>query len=509
MPKIGERLPFVPTSTTQTRPTGTKDVSTQQWVDLLGSITPPQSVTKAAPASAFSTQATGTPGAPQPPFGREILPSALGPLRDEHLAGAVDAAFRNIFQGERSLTGPERTKLLNFARELRNKNPKITFDEVRFALQDKLRLERDGLDAHSPANTHRFICEAIAWVNQCYDEKAPPPTEADMQHWRDFAADLMRKNPKTTPEELKYAIIDAVRAKVLGTDAVTPENTDKFIKDAVKWVTQCYDGKEREATPEEMTEWRAFAQAQLKKNPDITPENLKYAITDAMRAKMTGTGEATPLNIDKFIKDGVKWVTQCYEGKERVPTDEEMKEWRAFAKKHQKANPDLTPEELKFAIQDAIRVKATGMNGTSSTHVDKFIEDAVKWVTFCYDGQEREATPEEMRRWRAFANEKKKENQDISPEDLKFAIQDAMRSEKMGTNGSTSGSIEDHIRSAYAWLIYINYAGSSQPPSEPTPNELRQWKAFAEKKLEELPDMTNEELRYYILDSIRTALGNA
>ncbi|QDF00352.1 hypothetical protein [Myxococcus xanthus] len=509
MSKIGERLPFVSTSKTQTSPTGKKDVSTQQWVDLLGSVLPTQSVTKAAPASTFAAQAPGTSGTPQPPFGKEILPSALGPLRDERLAACVDMAFREVFKGDRWPSGPERSKWLDFARELRNKNPEITAEEVRYAIQDKLRLERDGLDAHSPANTDKFISEALAWVSQCYDDKAPPPTEADMQHWRAFAADLMSKNPKTTPEELKYAIIDAVRAKVLGTDAVTPENIDKFIQDAVKWVTQCYEDKEREATPAELKEWRAFAQEQLKKDPEISPEHLKYAITDAMRAKMTGTGEATPLNIDKFIEDGVKWVTQCYEGQERKPTTEELAHWRDFARKHQKENPDITPEALKFAIQDAIRVKATGMDSTGSTHIDKFIQDAVKWVAFCYEGQERDATPEEMRRWRAFANEKKKENKDISPEELKYAIQDAMRSEKMGTDAPASNRIEDHIRAAYGWLMHINGAGPSQPSSEPTPNELHEWKKFAEKKLQETPEMTSEELRYYILDSLRTAIANS
>ncbi|AKQ63279.1 hypothetical protein A176_000191 [Myxococcus hansupus] len=477
-------------------------------MDLLGGLIPTQSVTKAAPASTFSAQAPGTTTASHPAFGKEILPSALGPLTDERMARCIVDAYKEIYRGDRLPNGPERSKWMDFARKMRAENPKVTADDIRYAIQDKLRLERDGLDAHSKENTDRFIRDAVSWVARCYEDKQHEATPAEMQHWRAFAEDLLKKNPKMTPEALKYAIIDAVRAKVMGTDSITQENIDKYIKDSVKWVTRCYEGKEREATPAEMTEWRAFAQKQIKENKDISPEELRLAIADTMREKMTGTGAATPMNIDKFIDDAVKWVSLCYEGQERRPTAAELGHWRDFARKLQKENPDIKPEELRLAISEAVRVKVTGMDNTGSANIDRFIHDAVKWVTLCYDGKERAATPEELRKWRAFANEKKKENKDISPEELRLAIQDAIRSEKMGTDGPPGENVERFIREAYAWLVQTHYGYVSDQPNGPTQRELEAWAKFARDKLKETPEMSSEDLRHYILDSLRTALAN-
>ncbi|GHH00566.1 hypothetical protein [Comamonas sp. JC664] len=511
MSKIGERLPSVATPKTKTEVTGpgTKGVSTQQWVDLLGGLIPAQGVTKTTPASTFAAQALGATTASHPAFGKEVLPSALGPLTDERMARCVTDAYREIFRGDRLPTGPERSKWMDFARKMRADNPKVTADEIRYAIQDQLRLERDGLHVHSKANTDRFIAEAVCWVTRCYEGEERGATDAEMKHWRAFAEDLMKKNPEMTPEALKYAIVDAVRAKVMGTDAITPENIDKYIQDAVKWVTRCYeDGKEREATPAEMKEWRAFAQQQMKENKDISPEDLRLAIVDTMREKMTGTGAATPMNIDKFIDDAVKWVSLCYEGKERRPTAAELGHWRDHARKLMKENPDMKPEELRLALNEAVRVKVTGMDNTGSANIDRFIHDAVKWVTLCYDGHERPATPEELRKWRAFANEKKKENKDISPEELRLAIQDAIRSEKMGTDGPPGENIERFIREAYAWLVQTHYGYVSDRPNGPTQRELTEWAKFARDKLKETPEMTSEDMRHYILDSLRTALAN-
>ncbi|WP_426755297.1 hypothetical protein [Myxococcus sp. Y35] len=511
MSKIGERLPSIatPKARTEAEGPGTKAVSTQQWVDLLGALIPSPGVTKASAASTFATRATAAVGdAQRAASAQEVLPSSLGLLRDERLARCIDEAFRDIFEGERWPSGPERSKWLGFAKELRAKDPKVTAEQVRSAIANELRLQRDGLDSHSAANTDRFIQDAVKWVSLCYEGRERDATPAEMNHWRDVAARLRREKPDLTPEQLKYAITDAVRAQMTGTDKATPENIDKFIEDAVKWVSLCYEGQERAPTASELQHWRDFAKKHQKENPDLTPEQLKSAITDAIRAKMTGTDKATPENIDKFIEDAVKWVSLCYEGQERTPTASELRHWRDFAKKQLAEKPDMTPEQLKSAIGDAVRAQLTGMDNTGGANIDRFIQEAVQWVSLCYEGQERDATPAELRRWRELAAKKKAEKPDITPEELKYAITDAIRGEVTGTSAPAEQNIDRYIKEAFDWVFQVYRGVPEDTPREPTPRELHEWRQFARAKLNEKPEMTSEDLKYLLLESIRTALAN-
>ncbi|MFP2963829.1 hypothetical protein ACLEPN_40425 [Myxococcus sp. 1LA] len=329
-----------------------------------------------------------------------------------------------------------------------------------------------------------------------------------MRQWRAFAAEKKRENPDIQPEDLKYAIIDAVRAKVMKMDSTAPENVDRFIKDAVKWVTLCYQGKKRCATPAEMTYWRAFAAEKLREDPKMSPETLKYAITDTLRAMMTGTDSTSPKNIDGFIDDAVRWVSLCYEGRERHASPVEMSYWRVFANAKLAENPKMSPEELRSAINDAVRAQAIGVDTLSPADIDGYIMEAIGWVSLCYLGTSRAPTPEEMQRWRAFAAEKLKDDPEITSETLKYAISDAVRGELTGMRKPAELNIERFIREAYEFLFRA-YRGMPAPtPREPTPREMHEWQQFARAKLRAEPKLSSEDLNAYLLDSLRTALSN-
>jgi len=506
MMKIGQRLPSVTTPKPQAA-AGT--VSARALMDLLGSMVPAQGAAPVAASRYYNIESLGPSSTrQQAAHAKEVLPSLLGVLTDERMARCVDEAFREIFQGDRWPTGPERSKWLGFARELRAKDPKITAEQVRSAIANELRLQRDKLDVATPENIDLYIREAISWVTFCYEGEARSATDEDMQQWRAFAAAKKRENPDIEPETLKYAIIDAVRAKVTKMDSTSPENVDGFIDDAVKWVTFCYQGEERGATPAEMTYWRAFAAERLREDPDISPEALKSAITDALRAKEMGTDSTSPENIDRFIKEAVKWISLCYEGKERYASPVELEHWRAFAAAKLAETPTMTPEELKIAITEAVRAQALGPDTLTPAKIDDYIMEAIGWVSLCYLDGARAATPEEMRQWRAFAAEKLRENPDITSEELKYAISDAVHDELTGMSKPPELNIDRFIREAFEFLFQAYRGMPGDMPRQPTPRELHEWQQFARAKLRETPDMSSAELNTYLFDCLRTALAN-
>lgn len=506
MTSIGERLPVVSAFKART----VADMSSARaFVDLLGSVIPAQQAAPVAAARHYNIESLGPANAmQQAAHAREVLPALLGLLTDERMARCIDEAYREIFQGDRWPRGPERSKWLGFARELRAKDPKVTAEQVRSAIANELRLERDGLDVATVENIDLFITGAIGWVTWCYEGESRGVTEEDMQQWRAFAAEKKRENPDIQPDELRFAIIDAVRAKVMKMDSTAPENVDKFIDDAVKWVTLCYQGKERHASPAEMTYWRAFAAEKLREDPEMSPVALKYAITDTLRAKMTGTDSASPANIDRFIEDAVRWISMCYESKTRDASPAEMAHWRAFATAKLAESPKMTPEELRHAITDAIRAQALGMDTLSPTNIDDFIMEAIGWVSLCYLGQSRAPTAEELQSWRAFAAEKLRENPDVTPEELKSAITDAVRKELTGMSKPAELNIERFIREAYEFMFHAYRGLPATMKREPTPRELHEWQQFARARLREEPKLSSEELNSYLLDSLRTALAN-
>ncbi|WP_426754727.1 hypothetical protein [Myxococcus sp. Y35] len=506
MTRIGERLPSVAVSNAS----AVADVrSARAFVDLLGSVISAQGAAPVAAARYYATESLGPSTAvQQAAHAKEVLPSLLGVLTDERLARCIDEAYRETFQGDRWPRGPERSQWLGFARELRAKDPKITAEQVRSAIANELRLQRDGLDVATPENIDLYIREAISWVSWCYEGNARSATEDDMRQWRAFAAEKKRENPDIQPEDLKYAIIDAVRAKVTKMDSTSPENVDRFIEDAVKWVTLCYQGEERCATPAEMTYWRAFAAEKLREDPEMSPEALKYAITDTLRAKMTGTDSTSPENIDRFIDDAVRWVSLCYEGRERHASPAELAHWRAFANAELAENPKVAPEELRNAITDAIRAQALGVETLSPAHIDRYIMEAIGWVSLCYLGTSRAPTSEELQRWRAFAAEKLKDDPELTPETLKYAISDAVRNELTGMSKPAELNIDRFIREAYEFLFHAYRGMPADMSRQPTPREMHEWRQFARARLRAEPKLSSEELNSYLLDSLRTALSN-
>ncbi|WP_238540069.1 hypothetical protein [Corallococcus macrosporus] len=478
-------------------------------MDLLGTVIPAQGAAPVSAARYYNTESLGPSHAMQQvAHAKEVLPSLLGVLTDERMARCIDEAYREIFQGDRWPRGPERSHWLGFARELRAKDPKITAEQVRAAIANELRLERDGLDVATPENIDMYIREAIGWVSWCYEGTPRSATEEDMRLWRAFAAEKKRENPDIEPEDLKYAIIDAVRAKVTKMDSTAPENVDRFIKDAVKWVTLCYQGKKRCATPAEMTYWRAFAAEKLREDPKMSPETLKYAITDTLRAKMTGTDSTSPENIGRFIDDAVRWVSLCYEGRERHASPVELSYWRAFANAKLAENPKLSPEELRNAITDAVRAQAIGVETLSPADIDGYIMEAIGWGSLCYLGTSRAPTAEELERWRVFAAGKLKDDPEITSETLKYAIIDAVRNELTGMSKPAERNIDRFIREAYEFLFRAYRGMPADRPRQPTPRELHEWQQFARARLREEPKLSSEELNAYLLDSLRTALSN-
>jgi hypothetical protein len=109
-----------------------------------------------------------------------------------------------------------------------------------------------------------------------------------------------------------------------------------------------------------------------------------------------------PLRDEKMDDCITQAFLRFFEGK-RLPTAQERKDFMAFARKSREENPKLSAERLTSAIIDELRKKQSGLDTITSEGIDRFIKDAVKWVSQVYGGQAREATPAELDEWRAFA----------------------------------------------------------------------------------------------------------
>ncbi|RKH35895.1 hypothetical protein D7Y13_00685 [Corallococcus praedator] len=318
-----------------------------------------------------------------------------------------------------------------------------------------------------------------------------------------FATKLREKQPDITAADLREALVGELRKRRDGGDVVTPAKIQKYVEEAVSWTATCYEGGPRGPTSSEMAEWTAFAKQQMADNPEMTPDQLSAAIMDAVRNKATGmsAGANGKVNVDKFIQDAVSWSSNVYQGGSRSATSAELTKWRAFADKTMEENPDMTPSQLASAIMDAVRDDMTGVSGpVSKANVDKFINDAVSWAAKVYQGADRNATPAELSKWRAFADKKIEENPDMTPAQLQAAIQDAVRDEVTGVStGSGGANLDRIINDAVSWAAKV-YQGGERGA---TPAELTKWKEFAKKKLADNPDMTPSQLASAIQDAVR------
>jgi hypothetical protein len=502
----------------QSKATPVKQVSAQQLSSMLGALksaavpTPPvASKVTAVSASPAMTAALAQPmAAPQ-----EVLPVLLAPLPESKMYDCINQAFIQVFEGDKLPNRQERDSWMAFAVQCRADDPTISAEKLRSVIASELRKQRDGLDTITPDSIIKYIQDGVSWTSQCYEGTPRGASPAEVAEWSAFAQKKLAEKPDMTPEQLKYAIQDAIRAKMTGMTAGPSggPNIDKFINDAVSWVAQCYQGGPRDATKGELDHWRAFAAQKQAEKPDMTPEQLKYAIQDAVRARATGmeVGANGRPDIDKFINDAVSWVAQCYQGAPRDATTNELNDWRQFAEQKLAEKPDMTPEQLKYAIQDAVRARATGMEvgANGKPDIDKFINDAVSWVATCYQGGPRDATPGELSRWRAFADQKLAEKPDMTPEQLKYAIQDAVRDEARGVGGPAgSADLTRFITDAYQWVFELYRNQPANNPRKPTDREIREWTAYAKTQLANKPEMTAEDLKYLIQDGLRTALGN-
>ncbi|RYZ44173.1 MAG: hypothetical protein EOO71_00455 [Myxococcaceae bacterium] len=318
-----------------------------------------------------------------------------------------------------------------------------------------------------------------------------------------FATKLREKQPDITAADLREALVGELRKRRDGTDKVTPAKIQKYVEEAVSWTATCYEGGPRGPTGPEMAEWTAFANQQMKDNPEMTPDQLSAAIMDAVRNKATGMSADAKgkVNVDKFIQDAVSWSSNVYQGGSRSATSGELQKWRAFADKTMEENPDMTPSQLASAIMDAVRDDMTGVGGPASkANVDKFINDAVSWAAKVYQGTDRGATSGELQKWRAFADKTLADNPGMSSAQLQAAIQDAVRDEVTGvTSGSGGANLDKIINDAVSWAAKV-YQGGERGA---TPAEVAKWKDFANKKMKDNPDMTPSQLASAIQDAVR------
>jgi hypothetical protein len=97
----------------------------------------------------------------------------------------------------------------------------------------------------------------------------------------------------------------------------------------------------------------------------------------------------------------------------------------------------------------------------------------------------------------------------MTPEQLKYAIQDAVRDEARGVGGPAgSADLKKFITDAYQWVFELYRNQPANNPRRPTERELREWEAYARTQLANKPEMTAEDLKYIIQDGLRNALGN-
>ncbi|MCY1043903.1 hypothetical protein OV208_21480 [Corallococcus sp. bb12-1] len=350
-------------------------------------------------------------------------------------------------------------------------------------------------------------------MNECFDKAfnevyqgTKLPSGKERTEMLAFATKLREKQPDITAADLREALVGELRKRRDGGDVVTPAKIQKYVEEAVSWTATCYEGGARSPTPSEMAEWTAFANQQMKDNPEMTPDQLSAAIMDAVRDKATGmssggSGAKGKVNVDKFIQDAVSWSSNVYQGGSRSATAAELQKWRAFADKTMADNPDMTPSQLSAAIMDAVRDDMTGVGGPpSQANVDKFINDAVSWAAKVYQGTDRGATSGELQKWRAFADKTLADNPDMTSAQLQAAIQDAVRDEVTGvSSGSGGANLDKIINDAVSWAAKV-YQGGERGA---TPAELTKWKEFAKKKLEDNPGMTPSQLSSAIQDAVR------
>ncbi|RKG91881.1 hypothetical protein [Corallococcus terminator] len=356
-------------------------------------------------------------------------------------------------------------------------------------------------------------------MNECFDKAfnevyqgTKLPSGKERTEMLAFATKLREKQPDITAADLREALVGELRKRRDGGGVVTPAKIQKYVEEAVSWTATCYEGGARSATPSEMAEWTAFANQQMKDNPETTPDQLSAAIMDAVRNKATGmsAGASGKVNVDKFIQDAVSWSSNVYQGGSRSATSAELQKWRAFADKTMADNPDMTSAQLQAAIQDAVRDEVTGVSsGSGGANLDKIINDAVSWAAKVYQGGERGATPAELTKWKEFANKKLADNPGMTPSQLSSAIQDAVRDDMRGVGGpAESAPLERFVKDAFKWVFELYMNQPTDKPREPTAREIRDWSNYAKEQLKKNPDLTAEDLQSVIQDGLRRALGN-
>ncbi|WP_147443561.1 hypothetical protein [Corallococcus sicarius] len=445
----------------------------------------------------------------------EVLPSLLGPLRDDKMTECIDKAYNAVYQGTKVPSRAEHAELMDFAKKLRAENPEMTAVDLRESLVAELRKRRNGGDTVTPAKIQKFVEEAVSWTATCYEGASRTATPAEMSEWTAWANKTMAEHPEMTPDQLSSAIMDAVRNKATGVTSGSSGkvNVSKLIDEAVSWSSKVYGSGERAATPAEQQKWKAFADKWMEENPDFTPSELSSAIMDAVRDDMTGmsSGPGGKPNVEKFIKDAVSWAAKVYGGTERTATPAEIKKWTAFADKTMAEHPTYTASQLQAAIQDAVRDEVTGATSGpgGQPNFQKMIEEAVSWSSKVYGGGERAATPAEIKKWTDFAKAELAKKPTMTPSQLSAAIMDAVRADMRGVGGpAESAPLDKFVKQAFAWVFELYMNQPADKPRQPTDREIREWSNYAKEQLKKNPDLTAEDLQSVIQDGLRRALEN-
>ncbi|RKH10661.1 hypothetical protein D7V97_13290 [Corallococcus sp. CA053C] len=214
------------------------------------------------------------------------------PNVDKFIKDAVSWAAK-LYEGtDRGPTQAEMKKWTDFANKTMAEHPDYSPSQLQAAIQDAVRDEVTGATTGGgQPNYKKLIDDAVSWASQAYQGASRTATPAEVDKWTKFAKAKLAENPDMTPSQLSSAITDAVRDDMRGVGGpAASAPLEQFVKDAFKWVFELYEGtpsdKPRLPTDREIRDWSNYAREQLKKNPNLTAEDLKSVITDGLRTAL-------------------------------------------------------------------------------------------------------------------------------------------------------------------------------------------------------------------------------
>jgi len=345
------------------------------------------------------------------------------PVTDKQLNDAVDAAFKQQYNGTRTPSPELREQWKAEAKKIAEKDGTTEFlaEKVFSALNKAVSAGRTSplseTDAKAPVTDQQLNDAVDAAFKQQYNGTRTPSPELRDQ-WKAEAKKIAEKDGSTEflAEKVFAALNKAVSAgrtsPLPETDAKAPV-TDQQLNDAVDAAfKQQYNGT-RTPSPELRDQWKAEAKKIAEKDgsTEFLAEKVFSALNKAVSAGRTSplpeTDVKTPVT-DQQLNDAVDYAfKQQYNGT-RTPTPELRDQWKARAKElaDKAGSTEFLKEKLFTELNRAVSAGQTSPIGTQDTKApvtDKQLEDAVNAAFKQQFNGTHPPTQREMDAWKAEA----------------------------------------------------------------------------------------------------------